>query len=260
MLPPPLARMPVFAEQVYGSWVWPHLSRLLSPITGALPFSAGEVMAAAYALWLEAAAMLTFHTVLMRRRRWTNALAGGARRAIRDVGMVVFLFYVLWGFNYAVPAFEKRAGWPEWTGIEVNELSALTEAAVEAANQAYLDVHGTPDAGEPTALPQDMRARETAIDEGWARTADRLSLRAPVASRYGRVKRPFASTLLPMVGIYFPFTAEAYVAGGLPAMSLAMTIAHEKAHQRGIAREAEATFLGFIAGALAPHPSAGIPR
>jgi hypothetical protein len=33
-------------------------------------------------------------------------------------------------------------------------------------------------------------------------------------------------------------------------------MSHEKAHQRGIAREAEATFLGTVAGALAPHPLA----
>jgi hypothetical protein len=51
-----------------------------------------------------------------------------------------------------------------------------------------------------------------------------------------------------------PFTAEATVEGGLPAVRIPFSMGHEKAHQRGIANEAEASFFGFVATAHAPDP------
>jgi hypothetical protein len=77
--------------------------------------------------------------------------------------------------------------------------------------------------------------------------------------RYGDVKWPLISPILArlgITGIYSPFTAEANVRKGLPAAFLPQTMAHEKAHQRGVANEAEASFIGFIAAAVAPDPLA----
>ncbi len=44
--------------------------------------------------------------------------------------------------------------------------------------------------------------------------------------------------------------------GDSPAVSRSQSMAHEKAHQRGIGPESEASFLGYVAGTLAPHPHA----
>ena len=48
-------------------------------------------------------------------------------------------------------------------------------------------------------------------------------------------------------GMYFPFTGEANINTNYPDYVVAFTIAHEKAHQRGIAREDEANFMAFLA-------------
>jgi hypothetical protein len=58
-------------------------------------------------------------------------------------------------------------------------------------------------------------------------------------------------------GFYFPFTAEPNVRGGIPAVDLGRILAHEMAHQRGVAREAEASFWGYLAAGLAADP---LPR
>ncbi len=57
-------------------------------------------------------------------------------------------------------------------------------------------------------------------------------------------------------GFYCPFTGEANVNASVPAAYRAHTIAHEKAHQRGIHPENEANFLGFLAGVHATDPVA----
>jgi hypothetical protein len=185
----------------------------------------------------------------------------GALRAARHAGALLVLFYLLWGMNYARPAFAAQAGWPDFDGIDAAELTALLEAATLAANRAYIELHGTDDAGAPTALPgrAERRRLEAAIDEGWRRTADVLALPPRAAARYGAVKWPASSPLIARLGIggmYTPFTAEANVVRGMPALRVPITMAHEKAHQRGVSREADANFLGFVAAAHAPDPLA----
>lgn len=47
-------------------------------------------------------------------------------------------------------------------------------------------------------------------------------------------------------GMYMPFTSEANINTNYPDYVVAYTIAHEKAHQRGIAGEDEANFMAFL--------------
>ena len=46
-------------------------------------------------------------------------------------------------------------------------------------------------------------------------------------------------------GYLNPFTLEAHINSTLPKISLPITIAHEMAHQNGIAAENDANFMGF---------------
>jgi hypothetical protein len=239
------------------AWLGPTLSRPLSLLTGLVPVFVGEVLLIAYGAWLVALAFRGLRRWWTGQLRMTRMLESGARRIVRDTGVIVFAFYVLWGLNYARPPLERQLGWEEWSGLETEELVALATAAVTATNEAYLSLHGDADAGLPTALPSDTGDLEAAIDEGWRQAALLLSLPDAVGGRYGPAKWPLLSPALAQLGIagiYFPFTAEANVVRGIPASQVPASMAHEKAHQRGIASEAEAGFLGFVAAALAPDP------
>jgi hypothetical protein len=123
-------------------------------------------------------------------------------------------------------------------------------------NDAYIQLHGSTDAGEPTQMPSDIRTLESAVDQGWVRATELLKLSPVAAAKYGPVKWPFASWLqrLGLMGIYSPFTAESNLPRDLPAVAVPHTMAHEKAHQRATTSEGEANFLGFVAAALAEDP------
>jgi hypothetical protein len=252
-----VAQAPGLVERVYARGLWPWLSRPLSRLAGAVPLAVAELLLAAYLLWLAALILLAVHAAVRRRRRWRNVLAHGGLRIVRHAGFAIFAFYLLWGFNYARPSFEQRAGWPEYRDASAAELIALAEAAVVAANRAYFALHDTTDGGEPTPLT-DVRALESAIDTGWVRATRLLGLPPAAAATYGRAKWPLTSIIarLGMSGIYSPLTAEPNLPRGLPALSVPHTMAHEKAHQRGTTSEAEANFLGFVAASLAPDPLA----
>lgn len=254
-----LARTPGFAERLYGTGIWPAVSRPIARLTGALPFALHEWLFLGYVLFLGAIGIRALRGIRAGRRTWTNAFAAGANRGVRDAGVLVVFFYFVWGFNYARPTFEDRAGWPAWEGIEAGELVPLAESAVWAANEAYLELHGTDDAGSPTRFPEDPGRLEAALDTGWQRAARLLDLPAATARPFGRVKWPLLSPILGrlgIAGIYIPFTAEANVLRSMPAIRAPASMAHEMAHQRGVTTEAEATFLGLIAASLAPDPLA----
>jgi hypothetical protein len=100
---------------------------------------------------------------------------------------------------------------------------------------------------------------QNALAMAWSDVTEELGLSESMAARYGPVKQPWISPVLARLGlsgVYSPFTAEANVVRGMPAMRLPAAMAHEQAHQRGIAIESEATFLGILVGARSVDPLA----
>jgi hypothetical protein len=191
------------------------------------------------------------------RGRLGRAAANGALRILRDVGLAIFLLYAMWGFNYARPPLETRLGWPAFERGELSEVVRLAEAAVSTTNRAYLEIHGSNDSGTPTPQPR-LAELQPSLDRGWQRLTEHLDLQPSAARRYGRVKQPLTTLLehLEIFGVFVPWTAEATVARDLPAVRLANSMAHEMAHQRGVAIEAEADFLAFLACSLSGDPLA----
>lgn len=254
-----LSAVPGVAEILYGGAVGPAIAWLLSTVTGVIPFSFIELIMLAYAGWLGYGVWRAIADVRRGRRDVRNALVGGGLRVVRHAGVIVSLFYVLWGFNYARAPLTDRLGWPGWQVPAAPELERLARHIVDAANDAYRVLHDTTDAGIPTPMPDDLRALDRAIEQGWQHAADALGLPRSVTWRRAPVKRLVLSPVVARFGIsgmYSPWTGEANVLRSTPAVTRPLSMAHEKAHQRGIGPEAEASFLGFIAASRAPHPHA----
>lgn len=253
-----LSRAPGLAESLYGSGFGPLVVRALTFLTGWIPFSVGELLVLAYLLYLIRLAWTAAGAVRRRERTLGNALGSGVLRITRDAGVLVTLFYFTWGFNYARPSLEEKLGWQRPDSTSAEELAGLCESLIRAANEAYRGIHGVDDAGTPTLLPSGRDPLVEALEYGWVRARGSLGFR-PLPEPSGRVKplllRPFFEWV-GVVGFYFPFTAEPHVRGGVPAVDLGKALAHEMAHQRGVAREAEANFWGFLAAAHAPEPVA----
>jgi len=192
---------------------------------------------------------LTIRDVTRRHRELKNAAASGMLRLARDAGVLVGLFYLLWGFNYALPPLQKRLDWDPPVDVGVEELSAMVVETTAAANVAYLTLHGTADAGSPTELPEDLEVLKSDIQRGWQKAREELGMPA-FPDWFGGVKTPLLTGLYEWLGIagyYFPFTGEGNVRGGIPAIDYPKILAHELTHQRGVARESEANFWGYLA-------------
>lgn len=255
MLAAVFARWRGAGEAAYGTWLGPWIGYGLSRATGWIPLSLAEWLMVAFLLRQLAGALLGIRRARRGVTSWRRAGLRGAQRLGQDLGLVVALFYVTWGFHYGRPAVETRWRWED-TSSDPAFLAQLALDTVAETNAAYLALHGSEDRGEPTPAPlrDDIDA---AIEVGYLAIAAGWS---PCATRtYGRTKRPLISPVMDRLGIsgfYFPFTGEANVNAGLPGAVLPQTTAHEKAHQRGFAPEDEANFVGFLAGYASGDPLA----
>ncbi|MCZ6916064.1 MAG: DUF3810 domain-containing protein [Gemmatimonadetes bacterium] len=253
------ALLPGLVETLYATTVGPLIVQPLSLLVGLLPLALVELVLIFYVTWLVVLTGRTAREVARRQRDWRNALAGGGLRMARDAGVMLVGFYALWGFNYARRPLSERLGWPAWNAPEIEALISLAEQSVESTNAAYWALHETEDAGHPTQDPPDLGALDRALETGWQRAAELLDLPGSTSRRYGRVKRLVLTPIVArfgIVGFYFPWTAEATVLWDSPAVTRPASMAHEKAHQRGIGPESEASFLGFVAASLSPSPHA----
>jgi hypothetical protein len=253
-----LALVPGFTDAVYGSAIGPLLSRLLSLLTGWIPIALGEIVIAAFLIRQIAGSTVAIRDVIRKQRSPANALAAGVLRVAQDTGILVALFYLLWGFNYSRPTLDEKLDWTLPERVTIEELDSLILQTVFAANEAYREIHRVEDAGEPTRLGDDSKAVEDRIVEGWVAARTKLGLSSHTGF-YGRAKTPALTPLLERLGVagyYFPYTAEANLRGGIPALDQPKMLAHEKAHQRGVAREAEANFWGYLACTHSTDPHA----
>lgn len=252
-----LSGRPELAEAVVGSGPLAFLPLLLSRLSGIFPFSLAELLIVAF---VGRQVLGTAGGIRQARRgadAWGRTFLRGGLRLGQDVGALVLLFYLLWGFQYARPGVEARMGVAAVEAVDVEELEALALEAVRATNRIYLELHGTDDAGEPTrALSWDSLT--SSLEEGWRAVEERHDLGVRTG-RHGTPKPLLATPLVKRLGIggfHFPFTGEALVLRDLPASRQGLTLAHEMAHQRGVARESDANVLAFLVAREAPHPLA----
>ena len=252
-----LLLLPGLTDTLFGRVFNPPVIWIISRLTGIFPFSVAELLIVGYVTSTAVFTLRSIVSLARRRRSPKNALAATGLVVLRDVGAIVFLFYVVWGFNYARPPLSERLGWPEFARPDSVELLAITEESIRNVNAAYLALHGAEDIGHPTTA-QDMGALNAAIDVGYASATELLDLPTSIGRRYGRVKQPLMSSLLArfgIAGVYAPWTGESHIVPQ-PMVYRAYTMGHEKAHQRGVNPELEASFLGYVATALAPDPVA----
>lgn len=251
-----LSRLPTVAEMLFGA-IGPTLSSGLSRITGLVSFSLAELVIVAFVVRQLWGATRGWRDLRDGARTVSNAAAAGALRLASDIGIIVALFYLLWGFHYARSPLSARLGWDSET-IGPGEVRKLAQEMVEAANFAYVSVHGSDDHGEPTVLEMERAELFDSLREGWEPAESILGPAPLPVFGFGDPKPLASSRLLDYMGVsgfYFPWTGEANFNRGIPAPTLPHALAHEMAHQRGYAREDEANFVGFLVAATAEGDS-----
>ena len=204
-----------------------------------LSFSVGEVLMCLILL-VGFAGTFFFCVGLARRkdgrRSWVLAwLRYGAWVAAG----LLWLFLFCFGMNYQRPLLFELLGY-EQRRAEPAELEALGRMLVDSVNQSYVETHteNRPAPGTEEIIKVLNESYDTAHE-----------FRLFPRGEFAPPKPVYSSevlTRLGISGIYFPFTAEPNYNADMPDFQLPFSIAHEMAHQRGVARESEANFVAYV--------------
>jgi len=253
---------PGIVDAVYSEGVGPWIGLTLAKFSNLAPFSLVEVAAGLLVLCYGVAAVASLYHVARRRRRLANALACGLLRSGTAAALIIAFFYAGWGFSFSRPKMIARLGWQSFLTTKANdeladELAAICDGLVRAANDDYMRSFNSQDTGAPSEPPLTMADLNAAVEEGYRRLTRELNLNRHFAIARGRIKPAAVSPLLSrllILGFYSPWTGESHYNTQMPECNLPQVVAHEKAHQRCITSEDEANFFGVLACVLSDVP------
>jgi serine/threonine protein kinase/tetratricopeptide (TPR) repeat protein len=234
-----LARAPDTVERLFGASVFPRVAALHA-LLDATPLSPG---------WTIGALLLLLVARRALRAGRQARRAGAARRAVAlaaasaATGLLVVIGALLahafpwsWGLNYLRPSVAERLGL-DLGPPDPAAWKATADLVITAANGARLPWEAADPAAEERAVDRAVRhgLRGNGLNEGVTRRA-----------RVARYLPPNFMAIGGWSGVTLPWTTEAMVDPAIDARSLPCAIAHEKAHQAGFAREADASFVAFL--------------
>lgn len=222
------------------------LERAVASVCYRASFSVAELLYAIAAgvvlLWMGA----TVRRLITDQGRRGRVLYRFALTAVCAVLTVYAGFSLLWGVNYYAESFQQQSGVYARESTP-EELAQVTEyfarQLADCAGQVRRDENGLFAESRDDIFADSVRVFDGVYD---AFPCLRMEDRVPKGVRFSTVL-----SAMDFTGFYFPFTGEANLNIDSPACYLPSTIAHEMAHQRGIASEQECNFIAIAASTTA---------
>jgi len=218
---------PSLAESIYGQGIYPLVRFLLDFSFGLLSFPA------VYLFVLLIIILLIWWLI-------TKSLKSKMIGLLNFAGVVVALFYVLWGFNYARPTIQSKYQLKEHF-ISDEAISAFAFQCIDSLNSVR------------ERLPVQLNRQKT----NYAKIAELQVLVHAASSKheYDVANNLHCREIVPagvlrkwgISGIYFPFTGEGLAELNHNALEKPFILAHEMTHGFGITDEGEANLVAYLA-------------
>ena len=215
--------------------------RFFRRATAAVPFSVAELLIVTGVV-AALAYLIVFFAGMIRRPDRLRRLYLLFMTCLTAFSLIYGGFCILWGVYYYISDFEMQSG------ITARPLS--TEQ-LETVTRWFTDRLNEYDAMIPRDDEKHFQGNLSSCFTHSPALYEAVEQALPcLAGDSVPAKRFFFSRCMSYVnftGFYFPFTAEANINTDSPACLVPSTIAHELAHQRGVAEEDEANFVAVLA-------------
>lgn len=233
-----LSLFPAAVERYYSNGVYPYISRALRWLFGWIPFSVGDLLYAAAALYLIAGVIRLVKKIARRHADTAFLLRLGVKVMILWLWIYI-LFNGLWGLNYNRQGIARQAQLPV-SNYDKREVDTLVVVLADRLNRLRED-----------GIAERLKMHRKRILFGEAfQTYRELGEHATFLQYGGQSVKPslysYLGNYLGFTGYYNPFTGEAQVNTTVPVFVQPFTTCHEIGHQLGYAKENEANMAGFL--------------
>lgn len=251
ILPALAQKHPWIVEKVYVQGLYPWIARIWGGVTSIFPFSVAEFFVVGFILAV-VAAMAIKVTRLIKKRTSPMQFVSFVLSLIILAGVMLNLFYFMWGFNYSRPTVyqlmeldvKKRS---------VDELQELCFELAERANTLREQVEE--DENGVFVLKEGYRPYFAQIPAAYKTLGNKHSIFNGTAYSAKGVLASEGMSYAGIAGIFMPYTAEANVNVHQPPLLLLSSAAHETAHLLGFAKEDEANFIAYLACSVSDDPA-----
>ncbi len=178
---------------------------------------------------------------LIRFKSTKSRLLHSFFRTLIAAGVLYVLFFIGWGGNYYKPSLSEHWGMDRDEAVEEHFISEFDQFLITQLNRL------APEYREIDFREVNQRARQyfkEYVDSRFSTNGVRAK-----ASIFGYLLQYFG-----IQGYYNPFTGEAQVNHLQPSFMLPFVVAHEMAHQTGIAAEDDANLLAYVLGSSVADP------
>lgn len=207
--------------------IYPSVATFLSTISSLFPFSVYDVFIVIAVLYL--LKLILF--LIIRRTSFKSFLFS----LVRFVTILIAWFYFSWGISYFRKDYYNRTSIQE-TAFNADNLREFTSHFITQANNSYVEFE---------VMEKEEIRKE--IEKAYNRVYEPLAINWPNGKR--RVKKMVFESLFTKMGIsgyYGPFFNEIHINNYSLNFTYPFTLAHEMAHQFGIAKESEANLYAYI--------------
>lgn len=234
----------------FNNYVTAPLRKALGSLCYRTEVSVMEVLAVLSVLFCVGYVVWSAAAVLRAKGRRAGRLYSAALGAA-CIGCTVYCgFCLLWGVNYWTDGFQDISGiYAEPVSRE--DLLSVTEYFAEKVSETA-DTVSRDEKGLFAVPREEILASAHTVYDPLEKVFPQLAFEDP------GVKAMYFSRFMSVInftGVYCSFTGESNVNVHSPACMLPSTVAHELAHQRGIASEQECNFLAVLASTTSGQPA-----
>ena len=234
-----LTSYPGAIENNYSTGIYPYIGGFFRTLTGWFPFSIGDLLYIAAAIWLFV--KLAKYIRLAVSKKLDKKAAWSAAINLVLISALIYIFFNLnWGLNYNRRgiSYQLRFDKKPYSTNELAELDSLLVQRINLTKRAWIRSGAVyPDNAEMFRKTKEAYAN---LQKSYAwLDYSRVSLKP---SMFG-----WLGNYIGFTGYYNPFSGEAQVNTTVPKFLRPYVCCHEVAHQLGYAKENEANFVGWLA-------------
>lgn len=216
-----------FVEKFYSRGIYPVIAEIFSFVSRLYPFSLWDMF------WITVLWLVLSGIILVVFKKLSFGKFG--MKLLQALAILYSLFYMVWGFNYFRPSIEKRLGW-ETPKADESFFRSVLDSLISRTNASYTSISLS-----------EYSVIDSMVEQSYGKNSKVLGINYPNGTR--RPKVMVLSSIYSKLGVsgYFgPFFNEVHVNGNVLPIDYPFLLGHEKAHQFGVASEAEANLLAYI--------------